>query len=119
LQGRSDHLWQVPRVPPADVGSVLSRNWCRGLERTVPSTYRVLDPIRSRTLLIHIKERDRLQGRLRMPGLTLVPLKLYTKNHRIKVELGLCRGKKAYEKRELLKKRDIEKEIRHHLRQKK
>lgn len=70
------------------------------------------DPTRSRKLLLKGKEITRLIGQLQQKGLTLLPLSLYTKGTRIKVELGLGRGKKQFEKREVLKKRAVEREIR-------
>lgn len=73
------------------------------------------DPKRSRKLLIHTKELNRLTGKLNAQGLTLVPLRIYTKGTRIKIELGLGKGKKQYEKRDLLKKRAIEKDLRQYL----
>ncbi|MBI4268654.1 SsrA-binding protein SmpB [Candidatus Uhrbacteria bacterium] len=73
------------------------------------------DPTRSRKLLISKKQRDRLAGKLEAAGLTLVPLKVYTSKSRLKIELGLGRGKQKYEKRDLLKKRSVEKEIRQRL----
>ncbi len=69
-------------------------------------------PTRSRKLLLRKKEIARLKGKLAEEGLTLVPLKIYTAKTRIKVSLGIARGKKRYEKRELIKKRDIERQIR-------
>ena len=73
------------------------------------------DPTRSRTLLLSKKEIARLIGQLQQKGLTLLPLSLYTRGSRIKVELGLGRGRKQFEKRELLKKRAVTREIRHEL----
>lgn len=70
------------------------------------------EPTRSRKLLLHRRQIDRLVGQLKEKGLTLLPLKLYTRGVRIKCELGLGRGKKLHEKRELIKKRDTEREIR-------
>jgi len=70
------------------------------------------DPERSRKLLLKKKELNKLIGLLKQKGLTLVPLSVYTKANRIKVELGLCRGKQQYEKRETIKKRVTEREIR-------
>ena len=58
------------------------------------------DPIRPRKLLMHKKEIMKLYGTLKQEGLTLVPLSLYFKNSRVKVEVGLCRGKKLYDKRD-------------------
>lgn len=75
------------------------------------------EPTRTRKLLVRRRELDRLIGKLHEHGLTLVPLKVYTSKSRLKIELGLGRGKQKFEKRDLLKKRAAEKEIRHHLKQ--
>ena len=64
------------------------------------------EPKRERKLLLHRREIDRLTGKLQEKGLTLVPLKVYLKNGRAKVELGLARGKKTYDKRQTLRERD-------------
>jgi SsrA-binding protein len=69
------------------------------------------EPRRVRKLLLHRGEIDRLTGKLRESGLTLVPLSLYFANGWAKVELGLARGKRAYDKRQDLAKRDAEREI--------
>jgi SsrA-binding protein len=69
------------------------------------------EPRRVRKLLLHRGEIDRLTGKLRESGLTLVPLSLYFSNGWAKVELGLARGKRAYDKRQDLAKRDAEREI--------
>ncbi|MCX7830842.1 MAG: SsrA-binding protein SmpB [Acidobacteria bacterium] len=69
-----------------------------------------LDPLRKRKLLMHKMELKRLRGKVEEKGLTLVPLKLYQKGRKIKVELALCKGKKLYDKRESIKKKDLERE---------
>ncbi len=69
------------------------------------------DPRRPRKLLLHRREIDRLQGKLQEKGWTLVPLKMYLKNNRAKVELALVRGKKKYDKRKAIAKRDAEREL--------
>lgn len=69
------------------------------------------DPIRPRKLLMHKREILRLYGTLKQEGLTLVPLSLYFKNSRVKVELGLCKGKKLYDKRDDIAKRDAKRTI--------
>lgn len=69
------------------------------------------DPLRERKLLLHAREIRRLSGKVAEKGLTLVPLRLYLKGRRIKLELGLGRGKKLHDKRETIKKRDQEREI--------
>jgi len=73
------------------------------------------DPDRSRRLLLHKRELDRLAGKMEQKGLTLVPISVYTKGSQIKIEFGLGRGKKQFEKRETIKKRDIDREIRRSL----
>ena len=68
------------------------------------------DPERRRKLLLHRREIGRLLGKVAERGLTLVPLRLYFKSGRAKVELALARGKKLHDKRETLKKRSWERE---------
>ena len=65
---------------------------------------------RPRKLLLHKKEIDRLHGLVSMKGRTIVPLKLYVKRSRIKVELGVCKGKQTVDKREDLKRRTADRE---------
>ncbi len=69
------------------------------------------DPRRQRKLLLHRRELNRLGGKLQEKGLTLVPLKVYLKNGRAKIELGLAKGKKLYDKRESMKERDDHRQI--------
>ena len=59
------------------------------------------DPLRDRRLLVHKREIRRLHSAVKQDGLTIVPLKLYLKNAKIKLEIGLCKGKKLYDKREV------------------
>lgn len=66
---------------------------------------------RSRKLLLHKKEIKKLKQAIELKGNTLIPLKLYFKNNRLKVSLGVCRGKKSYDKRESIKERDIKRDI--------
>ena len=68
------------------------------------------DPTRPRRLLMHKKEIGHLIGKLKEKGLTLMPLKMYNKHGKIKVEVGVARGKKQYDKREVIKKRDTVRE---------
>ena len=69
------------------------------------------DPIRVRKLLMHRKEINRLFGKVKQDGLTLIPLSLYFKGSRVKVQLGLCKGKKLYDKREDAAKKDAKRQI--------
>lgn len=71
-----------------------------------------------RKLLLHRKELNSLIGKLKQKGLTLVPLSIYTKRGKIKVEFGLCRGKRKYEKRERIKQKEAERKIQRGLRKK-
>ena len=70
------------------------------------------EPLRERKLLLHKKEIRKLVGKTSEKGLTLIPLKVYFKNGRAKVEVGLCRGKRSYDKRAAIAKRDTEREMR-------
>ncbi len=70
------------------------------------STHIHPDPTRTRKLLLHRRELDRLVGAVERQGYTLVPLALYWKNNRVKVEIGLGRGKQKHDKRAALKERD-------------
>ena len=76
------------------------------------------EPTRTRKLLLHAREIERLTGKTKERGLTLVPLRLYFKNGKAKVELGLARGKKLYDKRETLRRKVVEREVERALRQK-
>lgn len=67
---------------------------------------------RSRKLLLHKKEIKKLEEEVKLNGYSLIPLKLYFKDHRAKILLGLCKGKKLYDKRETIKKRDLERQTR-------
>ncbi len=70
------------------------------------------DPKRERKLLLHKNEIFRILGKMKVGGFTLVPVKLYFKGGKLKVELALAKGKKQYDKREDIKKRDIDREMR-------
>ncbi len=69
------------------------------------------DPLRPRKLLLHKREIKRLLGKVKERGFTLIPLSLYFVRGKAKVELALARGKKLYDKREELKRRALEKEL--------
>jgi SsrA-binding protein len=69
------------------------------------------DPLRERRLLMHKREIMKLYGQVKQEGLTLVPLKVYFKGPRVKVEVGLCRGKKLYDKRADMAKRSAAREM--------
>ncbi|MCM8765576.1 MAG: SsrA-binding protein SmpB [Candidatus Omnitrophica bacterium] len=69
------------------------------------------DATRRRKLLLHRKEIDRLIGRVKERGFTLIPLRLYFKNQWVKIELALARGKKLYDKREEIRRREEERRL--------
>ena len=69
------------------------------------------EPLRDRKLLMHKREIMKLQGLMTQKGFTLVPLAVYFKNAKLKVELGLCRGKKLYDKRDSIAKAESDREI--------
>jgi len=69
------------------------------------------EPDRTRKLLLHRKQIQRLTGKVMERGLTLIPLRLYFKGGKAKVELGLARGKKLYDKRETLRKKVAQREV--------
>jgi len=77
-----------------------------------PASLNNSDPTRSRQLLLHKRETDKLIGKLKEKGLTLVPLKLYFNDRNYaKLQIGLARGKKAHDKRQDIKERDIKREL--------
>jgi len=93
---RSGELWLVGmHISPFDKGNINNH-----------------DPIRDRKLLMHKKELLKITGKTSDKGLTLVPLRVYFKKNIVKVEIGLAQGKKAYDKREAIKKRDVERQLR-------
>jgi|SRR3989344_2004463 len=69
------------------------------------------DPLRNRRLLLTKKEIDVILGAESKKGLTVVPISLYTKGRKIKISVGIARGKKKYDKRETIKKRDMERDV--------
>lgn len=77
------------------------------------------DPLRERKLLLHKQELKRLTGKLNEKGFTLIPLRMYFKNGRVKLELGLARGKNLHDKRRTIQdrdmKRDMQREIKKYL----
>ncbi|HEX3591355.1 MAG TPA: SsrA-binding protein SmpB [Pseudonocardiaceae bacterium] len=87
--------------------------WLRGLH--IPEydrgTWTNHEPRRTRKLLLHRKEITRLIGKTKESGVSLVPLAMYFKDGKVKIELGLGKGKKAYDKRQAIAKRDADREI--------
>ena len=92
---RSGELWVVGfRVSPYEQGNIFNR-----------------DPMREKRLLMHKREIMKLHGLISQKGYTLVPLKIYFVGARLKMEIGLCRGKKLYDKRESEAKKESSREI--------
>ena len=73
------------------------------------------EPLRERKLLMHRREIMKLQGQVQQKGYTLVPLSLYFSGSHVKVEVGLCRGKKLYDKRDADAKRQADRDIDRHM----
>jgi SsrA-binding protein len=69
------------------------------------------EPLRTRKLLLHKKEIERLRGQIAQKGYSLIPLKIYFKGSFAKVEIGLAKGKRQYEKRDAIKKKEADREI--------
>ncbi|MFC2171671.1 SsrA-binding protein SmpB [Acidobacteriota bacterium] len=76
-----------------------------------------LDPERPRRLLLHKRELKKLYGHCTLKGYTIIPLRVYLRNGRVKLEIALARGKKIYDKRERDKARSVEREVRQSLRE--
>ncbi len=74
------------------------------------------DPLRTKRLLLHKKEIRRFYAQVKQEGLAIVPLSVYFKMGRAKVEIGLCKGKKLYDKREVAAKKDAQRTIERNLR---
>lgn len=74
------------------------------------SSYNNHEPERLRKLLLNRNELNKIFGKMRERGLSCVPLKMYFKNGRIKIEIALCKGKKQHDKREAIKARDVNRE---------
>ena len=82
-------------IAPYEKGNIFNRN-----------------PLRERKLLMHKREIMRLLGQVKQGGMTLIPISMYFKGSRVKVQVGLCKGKKLYDKREDAAKRDADRMIR-------
>jgi SsrA-binding protein len=92
---RDGELWLVGmHVPPYKEGSFSNH-----------------EPLRPRKLLLHRNELERLSGRVAEKGLTLIPIRLYFKRGKVKIEIALARGKKLWDKRRDLKDRDVQREM--------
>lgn len=108
MNGRADLIASYVIVKP-DGAYILNSKIPAYQPKNTPKEY---DPERSRQLLLHKDQLKYLLGKAKEGGLTIVPLSLYNKNHRIKVSIGLARSKKKHDKRESIKKRETDREIR-------
>lgn len=77
-----------------------------------------VDPVRKRKLLLHKKEINKLVGYIQQKGYSLIPLSVYFKRGKVKVEIGIAKGKKLYDKRADIAKRDAERRIQQHMSEK-
>jgi len=101
-QVRKGEIWvEGMHISPYEQGNIFNR-----------------DPLRSKKLLLHRPEIKKLDAQVTRQGFTLVPLELYLKNGRVKMLLGLCKGKQLHDKRESMAKKDSEREILRALRNK-
>ncbi len=96
-----------------------SQVWLTGVHiahyKPAASVQTSYSPSRTRKLLLNKKEINYLRGKEKERGLTILPISVYTKGNLIKLEVGLVRGKKQYDKRQTIKKREIDREIRRKL----
>ena len=92
--GTGELIVKQMHISPYDKGNIFNR-----------------DPLRPRRLLMHRREINRLFGLVKQQGYTLVPISLYFKGPRVKMQLGLCRGKKLYDKRDDMARRDAKRDI--------
>ena len=77
-----------------------------------------VDNLRIRKLLLHKAEIRKIEEKLKLKGYTLIPLQVYYKNGKVKVEIGLCKGKKLYDKREDIKRKDMKRDAELNIRKK-
>ncbi|HUI66004.1 MAG TPA: SsrA-binding protein SmpB [Bacteroidota bacterium] len=91
--------------------------WLHGMHVSpyAHGSYSNVDPLRKRKLLLHKKEIRKIVARLREKGLTLIPLKVYFRRGIAKLQIGVCRGKREYDKRQDIAAREADRAIRRHL----
>lgn len=94
-QVKDGELWiRQMHISPYEQGNIFNR-----------------DPLRPRRLLMHKREIAQLYGKVKQDGYALIPLSVYLKHSRVKVEVGLCKGKKLYDKREDAARRDAQRQM--------
>ena len=100
-QVRKGEIWvEGMHISPYEQGNIYNR-----------------DPLRAKKLLLHKNEIRKLDGLVMRQGFTLIPLELYLKDGKVKVQLGLCKGKQLHDKRDSMAKKDSDREIQRALRQ--
>ena len=99
-------------------GELFLKNAHISAYKPAASVQRDYTPTHRRKLLLSKQELRSLIGKLQAKGITLIPLRVYTTRGLIKIEIGLCRGRKTYDKREQKKKKDIERDVKRELRKK-
>ena len=100
-QVRKGEVWvEGMHVSPYEQGNIFNR-----------------DPMRAKKLLLHRSEIRKLDGLVMRQGFTLIPLEMYLKDGKVKIQLGLCKGKQLHDKRDSMAKKDTEREIQRALRQ--
>ena len=121
LQGSEVKSFRLGKISFPDAFAVIENGevWLRNLHvaEYIFSSVFNHDPDRRRKLLLHKQEIKRLKRKVDERGYTLVPLSFYFKNGRVKVNLGICRGKKAADKRATIKDRDIKRDTQRELRE--
>lgn len=101
-QVRKGEIWvEGMHISPYEQGNIYNR-----------------DPLRPRKLLLHKAEIKKLDNQVMRQGFTLIPLEMYLKNGRVKVQLGLCKGKHLHDKRDSIARKDLDREIRRALKEK-
>lgn len=115
LKGTEVKSLRLGRASMADAFATVDEGevWLRGLHipEYVRGSWTNHEPRRTRKLLLHKGEIERLIGKIREGGLTLVPISLYFNDGKVKCEIALARGKKSYDKRHDLAKRDADRDI--------
>jgi SsrA-binding protein len=101
-QIRKEEVWiEGMHISPYEQGNIYNR-----------------DPLRPKKLLLHRREIRKLNAQVMRQGFTLIPLEMYLRDGRVKIQLGLCKGKQLHDKRDSMAKKDSEREIQRMLRQK-
>jgi SsrA-binding protein len=115
LTGTEIKSCRLAKVAMADAHARIENGeaWLYGLNISPyeAGTYNNHSPTRPRKLLLHKRQISKLRGKLAEKGLTLIPLKLYFSKCWVKVDLGVCQGKKLYDKRDAMKERDTQRDI--------